>query len=199
MLAPVLVGVPSAKVVSLDEAKRQCRIEPDDTEQDALINAYIDAAIEHLDGWSGILGRALVTQTWRQDFAGFSSCMRLPLGPVAPADAVQSVTYVDASGVSQTLATNQVQLLVDALGPYVKAAHGVILPSTDRRANAVSITWKAGYGDQGDSVPAAIRVAILMMVAEWYGKRAVTVVGDSVATLPMAADRLLSPYRRIPI
>lgn len=194
MLAPVRTHAPATKVVSLAEVKVHCRIEPEDTEQDSLLGAYIDAAIGHLDGWSGILGRALIAQEWRQDFAGFSSCMRLPLGPVA-ADALGDITYFDSADATQTLAADQAQLLVDALGPYVVPAAGVNWPGTARRADAVSIVWTAGYGEAGEDVPAPIRVAILMMVAEWYDKRAVSIVGDSVANLPFAADRLISPYR----
>src|SRR5690606_14090696 len=77
MHRPILVVAPKMTPVSLDEAKAQLAVEHGD--DDALILGYIAAAVDHLDGWSGILGRALVEQEWRQDFDGFSSTLRLPL------------------------------------------------------------------------------------------------------------------------
>src|SRR5690606_12599307 len=98
MLAPVRTVAPATMPVSLAEAKAHLRVDHDD--QDDLITAQIKAATAYLDGWSGILGRALVTQTWRQDFAGFGD--RLPL-PLVPVTAIDSVSYFDGDNVHQTL------------------------------------------------------------------------------------------------
>jgi fatty-acyl-CoA synthase len=79
--------------VTLTEIKAHCRV--DGADSDAVLNALIAAAVSHLDGHTGILGRAMVTQTWRQDFEAFGGRLRLPLWPVA---SVTSVTYRDAAG-----------------------------------------------------------------------------------------------------
>lgn len=78
MLAPVRVTPPAEPPVSLEEAKAHLRVDFGD--DDLYVAGLIEAATAHLDGWSGILGRALVTQTWRQDLCGFprDGVIRLP-------------------------------------------------------------------------------------------------------------------------
>jgi len=61
---PVRVTAPADRPVTLAEVKNHCRI--DHSDDDTLVQSYIDAAVAHVEGWSGVLGRCLVTQTWRQ-------------------------------------------------------------------------------------------------------------------------------------
>ena len=69
MLKPVLVSPPSVLPVTLSDMKNHSRVEAGD--EDDTIEAYLTAATAHLDGYSGILGRALISQQWRQDFPNF--------------------------------------------------------------------------------------------------------------------------------
>jgi uncharacterized phiE125 gp8 family phage protein len=203
MLAPVMTA-PPAVAVTVDEAKAHLRIIERDGagavlphEDDDLVEAFIAAATDHLDGWSGILGRALVNQTWRQDFAGFGGCMRLPLAPVA-ADGVQSVTYYDGTNVEQTLAPAAYHVLVDGGGPFVALTSGQAWPSTFARPDAVSVSFVAGYGNAA-AVPPAIKAAILMHVGHLYENREAVNVGNIVTDLPLGHAALLAPYRRISV
>lgn len=190
MLAPVRIAEPSEMPVSLAEAKAHCRVDfPDD---DALITSMISAATVYLDGWTGILGRALVTQTWRQDFACFSGRMRLPVGPVA---SVSSVKYSDAGNAEQTVDPGVFVISTDALGSYVELASGMAWPQTYDRPDAVRITYVAG--DDAAAVPASIKAAILLHVAHLYLNREAVVVGEIPSVLPMAAAALIAPYRRV--
>lgn len=60
-------------------------------------------------------------------------------------------------------------------------------------------TFEAGYGTTDDA-PAAIKAGILLIVADLYENRENTIVSDvRVTQIPIAADRLLSPYRRVGI
>ncbi|MFC4625432.1 head-tail connector protein, partial [Daeguia caeni] len=145
MLTPVRIVAPANMPVSLSEAKAHLRVDHDD--QDDLIIAQIRAATAWLDGWSGILGRALVTQTWRQDFVGFADHLPLPLAPVT---AIDSVSYFDGDNVQQTLDTGVYDLFADARGAYVTRRSGQSWPATFRRADAVSIIFTAGYGAAAD-------------------------------------------------
>lgn len=99
-MKPVLTDVPALRPVSLAEAKAHLRV--DFSDDDTLISALIDAATAHIDGYTGILARALVTQTWRQDFCDWPGdrVLRLPLAPVA---SVESVKYFDAANVETTV------------------------------------------------------------------------------------------------
>lgn len=202
MLAPVRTAAPNALPVEVDEAKAHLRIVERDGagavlphEDDALVEAFIAAATDHLDGWSGILGRALVNQTWRQDFAGFGGCLRLPL---APADGVQSVKYFDSANVEQTLPSASYQILVDAGGPFVALKSGQSWPSTFVRPDAVSVSYVAGYGG-ADKVPPAIKAAILLHVGHLYENREAVNVGSIGSALPLGHAALIAPYRRISV
>jgi uncharacterized phiE125 gp8 family phage protein len=189
MLAPVRTIAPAETPVSLAEAKAHLRVEHSD--DDALITGLIAAATDHLDGWSGVLGRCLVTQTWRQDFAGFADCLRLPLGPVA---SITSVTYLDGDNAEQTLPDTDYQLLTDALGALVALAPGRSWPATCARPDAVSVTFVAGSA--ADDVPPALKVAIMLLVGHWYERRE-AIDGNTLAELPFSVSALIAPYRRI--
>lgn len=191
MLAPVRTVAPETTPVSLTEAKAHLRVDFDD--DDTLIASLIDAATAHVDGWTGVLGRALVTQTWRQDFSRFALCLHLPL---APASSLTSITYYDAENVQQTLSADIYQLLTDARGPFVSLKPDQIWPGSYDREDAVSVTYVAGYGD-ADAVPAPIRAAILLIIGHLYENREASTLGVTAELLPMAVDALLVPFRRV--
>jgi len=89
-MAPIRVTGPTSQPVTLAEAKALARIDAND--EDVLISFLIEVATGYLDGWSGALGRAILTQTWRQHFANFEQDLRLVLGPV---QSISSVVYHD--------------------------------------------------------------------------------------------------------
>lgn len=205
MLAPVLITPPASLPVTLDEAKLHLRAAfPNEdgsmpaTDEDGLITALLEAAVSHLDGWTGILGRCLVEQTWRVDFDRFDWGMRLPLWPIGE---IVSITWRNAAGEISTIANTNYALRTDERGAYVHWDRGYSFPSDLYESAAVSVTFKAGYPtvDGKSTVPAAIKAAILLLVGNWYENREAVVVGVTATALPMAVDALLSPYRRASI
>jgi uncharacterized phiE125 gp8 family phage protein len=192
MFTPVRTVDPSDTPVSLTEAKAHLRVDFDD--DDDLITALIAAATDYVDGWSGVLGRALVTQTWRQDYNCFHPCLRLPL---APAASITSVTYLDPNGDTQTVDEANYALWADGAGPLVYFVTGFAVPATSIEGKAVSVTYVAGYGD-ADAVPGPIKAALLLLIGQWYENREAAVVASGTAqALPFAVDALLAPYRRV--
>lgn len=193
MYRPVLVTAPAAAttLVTLVEAKAQLRV--DHTDDDDKITALITAAVGYVDGWTGILGRCLLSQTWRQDFDSFCGCLRLPLFPVI---SITSVKYDDASNVEQTVSSANYSLLTDDLGSYVAFLSTYAFPVIDIERPAVRVAYVAGYAD-ADSVPPAIKHALLMLVGHWYENRESINIGGVVSSIPLAFDALISPYRRV--
>lgn len=189
MHAPVLVTPPAVLPVTLEEAKLHLRVDGD--EDDTLITGLISGAVSHLDGYTGVLGRCLVEQTWRQDFDGFGCHMRLALGPVIE---IVSIAARDAAGQITTISSSNYALVTDGVGPRVYWDRAYSAPSGLYEQGAVSVTYKAGYAE----VPAAIKVAILLMVGHWYGNRE-TVAPGTFNELPFAANALLSPFRRLSV
>jgi uncharacterized phiE125 gp8 family phage protein len=204
-LAAELVSPPDVLPLSLDEVKLHCRVDGDD--EDDLLNALIAAAVGFLDGRSGILGRCMISQTWRERFDPWSPDRRhlhgdrywpgydvLPLS-LAPVIEISSVTYADVSGVEQTIDPASYSLEVDSLGPRVRFARGYSFPAMGWDGAPLSVTYVAGYGEDPDDVPSALRQAMKLLIGDWYLNRE-TMVEGRLAQLPFAVDALLGPYLR---
>lgn len=204
MHRPVLVTAPDMTPVSLAEAKVQLAV--DHNEHDAMITGFIASAVDHLDGWTGILGRALVEQTWRQDFDGFADCFRIALAPVI---SITSITSRNAAGQISTVSSSDYTLLVDDLGPYVEFKSDFSVPGDLNETKPVSVTYLAGYAttpevpEDGETpaapaisnVPPAIKAAILIHVRLMYDAFR---LGKEAGPIPMGAiDALVAPYRRV--
>lgn len=181
MSDPVLVEGPSAFPVSLSEAKMHLRVTHND--EDDLISTLIEAATNYLDGADGILGRAILTQTWRQEWDDFGSCLTLRMGPVM---GLVAVSYTDGTGVVQTI-TNA-RLIASGGISRVLPAVGEAWPS----GSSVTVEYTAGY----DFAPAPLKAAILLHVGSLYENRE-TVSEKAPAVVPMAYEMLIHPYRRV--
>jgi len=194
MHRPVLVTPPATPPVSWEEADAHLRLDGD-AGQKPLVEALIVAATAHLDGWTGILGRCLVEQTWRQDFDCFSPCLRLPLGPVL---AVGSVKWRNADGQESTVGSASYTLITDAGGrSRVRFKDSFAPPADLDEVAAVSVTYTAGYPTVGgvSTVPAAIKQAILLHIGHLYKNREAVNAGGAATELPLAYAALIAPYR----
>jgi uncharacterized phiE125 gp8 family phage protein len=186
----VVIDPPAGDLVSLDEAKAHLRVDVDDDND--YIEALVAAAVAHIDGPAGWLGRALLTQTleWRGD--EFGTCdIRLPFPPVTE---VLSVKYDDDDGVEQTVSDTTYRIVGQPGSPRLSLAYDQTWPTTRTQSEAVRIQYVAGYGEPAD-VPAPIKHAILILVAHWYANREPVAVGTIVTEMPMTVRALLFPYQ----
>lgn len=189
MLKPVRTVAPSVVPVSVAEAKAQGRV--DYSDHDVLIGSLIGAAVSHLDGYAGTLGRCLINQTWRQDFDGWATDLRLPFCDVSSV----VIGYFDAADVARTVNAGLYELLTDALGAFVRFKSGFAAPALAERSDPVQVTFVTGYGATADAVPQGIKHAILMLVSHWYENREAS--GDGKAEMPLGVASLLAPFRRV--
>lgn len=171
MIPPVLITPPATPVVGISDLELHLRVT--NAEESALIAALGQAAEAHLDGWTGVLGRAILPQTWRQDFSSWDD-LRLMLPDVASA----IVTYRDADGVFQP---EEAVLLSDLRGPYLCASG----PSTD----LVRVDYVCGLPTR--QLPVA-QVLIKLLVGHWYANREAVVVGVNASELPMGVTALIT-------
>lgn len=196
-LPPELVTPASLQPVTLEEAKAHCRVDHD--LDDAKLTLAIEAATRHLDGYGGILGRALLKQRWRQHLAFWpaSRCIDLVLAPVLAANIAVTARLPDAT--SQVLDAGAYRLLAaTSSSPRLLLSVSASLPGLASEPDAVAIEYDAGYGEDSADVPGPIRAAILMMVGDLYRFTESAAPGTAVA-VPMTptVDRLLAPYRRL--
>lgn len=186
-----LVTAPAVEPISLQEAKDHLKV--DSTDEDALIEALIQGARQHVDGRDGWLGRQLITATWDLTLQTFPATDFILL-PLPPIQSVTSITYTDTDGDSQTFASSKWSLSNDLnWRPRVDLAYGETWPSTRTEADTVVVRFVSGYGVQAD-VPAPIRAGMLLLIAHWYEHRS---AGESVniTEVPRTVDALLEPYR----
>jgi uncharacterized phiE125 gp8 family phage protein len=189
MLLPVRTSAPAETPITLAEAKAHCRVNHSD--EDSFITSLISAATEYFDGIDGVLGRALVTQSWRQDYNGFDDVIRLPLSPVA---SITSVTYYDADNTQQTLANTVYELKTDSDGPYLALKIDQSWPSVYNREPSVSVTFVAGTATA--SVPNRIKNAIKLLVGHWYDNRSAA-TEKPMSDIPFGVTVLVGNYRRV--
>lgn len=195
-----LVTAPTLNVVTMEEIYDHLRVDvtgsPGEPTDASYITTLRDAAQAYLDGYGGIMGRALLTQTWDLKLDYFPAIIWLPLPPL---QSVTSITYLDTDGNSQTLATSVYQVVNNGNSPsYIREAYSQFWPVTYDQAQAVTVRFVAGW-TSADLVPKGIHHAIKLLVSQWYDRRESVVVGKTVDALPFAAEALLRPLRVTPL
>lgn len=138
-----------------------------------------------------ITGRALITQTWALKMPCFPGSGRITI-PKPPLQSITSITYVDADGVTQTwdasLWTNDAPSGDRAAHAHVWPAYGESYPTSRGEPDDVTITFVCGYGDAYTDVPSALRLAMLLVLADRFEHREAAVAGVSIQAVPMGAE-----------
>jgi uncharacterized phiE125 gp8 family phage protein len=178
----VRVITPPEPIVTWAEAQKHLRL--DDDEEQAYVEALIAAATGWIDGPGGWLGRAVGRQLLELVDCGFGNNAL----PYPPAIEIESIVYLDGTRTAVTMADTDYRLLINgSLAP----APNLSWPSVASDLEAVRVRYHAGY----ESVPPAIKQAILLLVGHWYANRETVVTGTIVAQMPFAVEALLSTYR----
>ncbi len=184
---------PAVEPVTRDEAKAWSRIDTD--YDDLVVDSLIKRAREHCEA---ITQRQFITATYALVMDGFPTWFRPDvyrvterregtdiLLPAPPLVSVQSITYLDGTGATQTVAAaDYVVSTYDDPG-RIALASGKTWPLTLDQINAVTVAYTAGYGDTAASVPESIKLAMLLLVSHFYENREAT---QSSAALPKEMD-----------
>jgi uncharacterized phiE125 gp8 family phage protein len=195
-----LVTAAEEEPVTLDEAKLQTRREHVTHDDTYLETICIPAA---RDRGEQATGRQFITATWQMTLDRFP-CSRYIELPKPPLQSVTSVTYVDENGATQTLATTVYS--VDAPeGPTcargrIALKYDQVWPSTRYQPNCVTITFVAGYGDDGESVPARLKMGMLLDIGTLYEIREDYIVGQgyTVSPVPIGSERIYQTFKSWP-
>lgn len=187
-MSRVTVVEPPDGLVELAIVKAHLRV--DGSDEDPLIGAYLDAACAHIDGPGGWLNRAIGRQLLELRIDDFGPAERgvieLPFPPIVE---VESVKYIDAAGVEQTVSASAYELTA---GPTLRPIYDGSWPGVRATADAVRIRYRAGYAE----TPSPIRAAVLLMVGDLYQRRETTSDGAAAAVpMSMTVENLLAPFR----
>ena len=123
--------------------------------------------------------------------------------PRAPLQSVTNVQYFDNSDTATIWPASN--YFVDTLREPGRLAlrMGAVWPTPSRLSNGIVITYVAGYGNDGSSVPEPIKTAIRQLVAHWYEHRGDAATAPSnrgtiiapATPVPLVIEGLLDPYR----
>lgn len=161
-----------AEPVSLEDAKAHLRVVHNS--DDMMISSLIRAARENVEATTG---RALASADYLWSVEHWpTSRMRLPLLPVASVD---SVTYLDPDGVRVEMDPAHYEFDDE------RASLGI--PCWRR---SVNVKFRADPGE----VPASLKAAVLMLVADMYENAEASAVGPAFSENP-TFQRLVFPWR----
>ncbi len=206
---------PASEPVAMTDAMAWCRVV--NTAEEPILATLISAAREFCETFTG---RQMMPATYQASWDRFPMLPNMqyapgnpnavvpvvnnmwPLNPGAwairlpmpPLISVASITYIDPTGVQQTMnpATDYVVDTASSPG-RVTPASGSFWPETSFMPGAVTVTYQAGYA----SVPFGIIQALKFLVSYWYDNRDAVIVSPSlkVTESPMGVKMLLWQHR----
>lgn len=185
---------PSTEPVTLTEAKLWCRIEDDDTAQDAVILLVIRAARERGEQ---ITQMAFARRTMELRLDAFPENDAPIWLPYPPLVSVQYITYGTTDGdVALTGSPESWQLDVGGMEIPARVAplYGASWPSAVAQAGSVRIGYTAGYAT-ASKMPATLRLWMQARISTFYEFREQIVMGNVNALPRDFVDGLLDHYR----
>jgi uncharacterized phiE125 gp8 family phage protein len=180
-----VVTPPTTEPVTIAEAKAQLSIGASDDSHDTELASMIAAAREE---WERDTSIALITRTLEHRLPKFLSTVVLS---VRPAIAISSVTYVDTTGTTQTVASSSYYLD----GDEVRFLDAFVKPDVQERSEAVKITYTAGYGSDSRACPELDRMAIKLSLANRFEDRdMIAASGERRAYEALVAKKMRASY-----
>ncbi|WP_159981912.1 MULTISPECIES: head-tail connector protein [unclassified Novosphingobium] len=169
--------------VTLEEAKRQLKVEDDETDQNDEIEDFIRDAAAWVEDYTGHI---LEAREVVEHFNGFSP-VSIRAWPIADTS-IPVVTYTPAGGVP---ATQNARTDLTERPAKVAPVVGAFWPFIDSR-QAFTVTIRAGYEDPNE-VPRGLCRAMLVMIAAYDADRE---GGKIFADAEAAAKRLCRRFKR---
>jgi len=163
-----VTGQPSREPITVDEARLHCYVDADNTEVDSLIDRHIAAARKQVENDAEL---SLITQTITltlDEFPANGGPIRLPRPPVQSA----TIAYKDSAGIVRTLAPAMYIVETSKKPGQISLAYGQSWPATYGQVGDVIVTVIAGFGADGNFVPATLRQAMLLLIDDMYEHRA---------------------------
>lgn len=183
--------VPAA-ALPLDRFKAHLRLGTafsDDGAEDALLEAFLRAAIAAIEGRTAkaLLARGFTwaRSTWRDG-------MREAL-PVAPVTAIAELRILDRLGTACICEPASYRLERDTHYPRL-AAGGTLLPTIPPGGTA-EVDFQAGFGPSWDDVPADLGQAVFLLAAHYHENRYEAGLGGG--HMPFGVVALIERWRRL--
>lgn len=171
--------------ITVDEAKTHLRV--DTADDDTYIETLLIAATNFCQNFQS---RKYIEASLIDYWDRFPKEIRPPWSPLI---SVTTLQYVDTDGVTQTLDAANYDVFVGSEPGRIKPAYSLTWPSVRDIAEAVILTYKAGYGSASD-VPDNIKHAIKLLVGHLYENREST-TASKLREIPQGVRSLLMQNR----
>lgn len=162
-------ALPQVEVATLEEARLWCRIEADDTTQDAILLKIIRMAREMAED---VCEQAFVLQTRERCMDGFPADGE-PLYLRPPLVSADSVSYLSASSTVVIAGSPNVWEIgiggEDSKAWIIPIASGT-WPTADEGFGSVKVTYTTGYASSS-LIPARAWLYVQSLISTFYGYR----------------------------
>ncbi|KIC25398.1 head-tail connector protein [Leisingera sp. ANG-S3] len=190
-MALTLVTPPAVAPVDIAKLQAHLRVEPGD--DDEYLQHCLDTAVAQFDGAEGELGRALISQTWRETFSVVPTKGRAVELFLSPVSSVVRVEVFNAAGDWEDVPAAAVELYEEEGRFRVAAASSWPRPGYHRAP--LRIEYIAGYGAAAEAVPKPVCHAVLLFAAHLYKAREPVVFEGAPVEVPLSIGRLVSNYK----
>ncbi|MBS8258743.1 hypothetical protein DYI23_00805 [Roseibium polysiphoniae] len=185
-MTSVVVTPPALEPVTVAQMRNQLRLTG--AQEEDLLTGLIQAARQQIERETR---RALIRQGWRLYLEAWPMGRIVSL-PIAPVLSVDEITVYDLDGNGHVLDPSDYTLDRSSDPARIRIGLGAGGPAASLLG--AEIDFSAGYGDNGQDVPAPLRQAIRLLAAHWFENRE---AGTDLAmtSLPHGLDRLMSVNR----
>lgn len=192
-----LLTPPAVEPVTLSDAKTWLRVAH--AEEDDLITGLIRSAAARVEAETGL---ALIARSYREvldawparRLSAYGQAVSVARGPLISVEAVR--TYA-RDGAVELWDPAEYRTETGEPGRII-AVYPFSLPQPGRVAGGIEIEFTAGFGAAADDVPAALKEAVLRLVAQSYSAvEPAESAQRGLAGLPEDVEALLRPWRRV--
>lgn len=183
----IVSALDGTNVLSLADAKKFLRIDHATSDEDTVITAYINAAVQYCENYCSKLfvNRQVFYSLKNYDDFYFDLNYVIPIA--------DGVKFRATNGANHTIVmTTNDDFVVDFQTGMIRFINPPTIGEND--LNPVQVVATAGMPPT-DNVKQAVR----MLVGHYYEQRNAVVVGSVVSTVPMGVDALLNTDRNIRI
>lgn len=190
----------TAEPVSMAQALRQCRLEPDDTLNLEYIQDLIPRARAHVERQCAV---RFATQTvtmscdhftahrWWQQTEYMQSAGDMARLPEAPVQSITSISYVDVDGMTQTLSASVYELRADGLEAAIVLKYNQVWPPI-QVGSRITVVAVVGYA----TAPEDVVHAMLVLISFWFENREAVHIGTMATNLDFMGEAMLCNHRR---
>ena len=199
-MAIKVVTSPLIEPIGIEQARDHLRA--DDTMNEAEVDHWIKDARSKVELFSG---RAMLTRTIDVFLDAFPNQIETDavlqggigtiLMPRPPLISVASITYIDTTGASIVLATDQYDVDVEKEPGRIQPGFGLTWPNTREVFNAVTIRADCGYGAGVADIPPEFISAMLLILTDRFDNRGTFVIGTTSSKLAQDLESVLADYR----